>query len=78
MGRSVERSLGYDVVEIDGHDIETLVSELSKERSVPTAIYCNTVKGKGVSFAENVVEWHTGRLTDDMYEQAMKELSNND
>lgn len=70
------RSLGFDVVEIDGHDIDALVKELSQKREKPTAIYCNTIKGKGVSFAENVVEWHTGRLTDEMYEQAMKELTN--
>lgn len=72
------RSLGYDVVEVDGHDVMKLQEELSVMRTKPTAIYCKTVKGKGVSFAENVVEWHTGRLTDEMYEQAMKELSNND
>lgn len=69
------RAIGFDVIEIDGHDVMALQEELSKDRSRPTAIYCNTVKGKGVSFAENVVEWHTGRLTDEMYEQAMKELS---
>ena len=70
------RSIGFEVVEIDGHDIDVLKKELSMERTKPTAIYCNTIKGKGVSFTENVVEWHTGRLTDEMYEQAMKELSN--
>ena len=80
LGSMVDRwkSIGFDVVDINGHDIDALYEELSKKRNVPTAIICRTTKGKGVSFAENVVEWHTGRLTDDMYEQAMKELSNND
>lgn len=72
------RSIGFDAIEIDGHDVMTLQDELMKERSVPTAIICKTIKGKGVSFAQDNVEWHTGRLTDDMYEQAMKELSGND
>ena len=68
-------SIGFDVVEIDGHDIDKLLETFSVKRDKPTAVICKTIKGKGVSFAENVVEWHTGRLTDELYEQAMKELT---
>lgn len=67
-------SIGFDVCEADGHDVMGLQEILSEHFAKPTAIICHTVKGKGISFAENVVEWHTGRLTDELYEQAMKDL----
>ena len=38
-------------------------------------IIAKTVKGKGVSFAENDVTWHTGRLTDELYQEAIRELN---
>ena len=40
----------------------------------PTVIIASTVKGKGVSFMENVMEWHGGTLSPDLYEKAMAEL----
>lgn len=57
------RSFGWVVIEIDGHDVEQLVSALQRAKSVPllgkpTVIIANTVKGKGVSFMENVAAWH--------------------
>lgn len=69
------KSLGYDVIEIDGHDVIALQDELSKKREVPSVLICKTVKGKGVSFAENAVEWHTGRVTDELYDIAMRDLN---
>ena len=41
----------------------------------PVAIVANTVKGKGVSFMENVPKWHSSGLTDAEYETAMRDLS---
>lgn len=55
------RAFGWDTCEIDGHDIETILSALSKLPSTskkPTAIIAHTVKGKGVSFMENDNNWH--------------------
>src|SRR5271157_635279 len=57
------RSFGWEVIICDGHDMPQLVAALQKAKSVPalgkpTVIIANTVKGKGVSFMENVAGWH--------------------
>ena len=57
------RSFGWEVIEIDGHDVEQVVTALQKAKNVPalgkpTMIIADTVKGKGVSFMENVAAWH--------------------
>ena len=67
-------SVGFDVYEIDGHDVMILQEELSKHREKPTVLICKTVKGKGISFAENRVEWHSEKVTEELLEQAMKDL----
>lgn len=56
---------GWHVIEINGHDMREILSALDEAetvKGVPTAIIANTVKGKGVSFAENVVGYHNGML----------------
>lgn len=69
------RSFGWKTVNVDGHDPEALTETCSKDSSdAPLAILASTIKGKGVSFAEGVVSWHHGRLTEELYEQAMLEL----
>jgi transketolase len=57
------RSFGWEVIEVDGHDMPQVVAALQQAKSVPvlgrpTIILANTVKGKGVSFMENVAGWH--------------------
>ena len=55
------RAFGWACVEIDGHDVKAIVAALSPvplEPSRPSAIIAHTVKGKGVSFMENDLEWH--------------------
>ena len=55
------RAFGWNVLEIDGHDMAQVVEalEMAKEtKGVPTAIIAMTTKGKGVSFMENVPKWH--------------------
>ena len=63
------RAFGFSVVEVDGHDVNALRSLLSNlpiDATRPTAIVCHTVKGKGVSFAENEPLWHhKSNLPDD-------------
>ncbi len=71
-------SFGWNVIEIDGHNMEEILSALDEADMVkgkPTVIIAHTVKGKGVSFAENVVGFHNGMLTEENYVQALKELS---
>lgn len=64
---------GWDVRDIDGHDIESVYEALTGKHEKPLAIIANTIKGKGVSFAENNYKWHNARLTKEQYEQAMAE-----
>ncbi len=71
-------SFGWNVIEIDGHNMEEILSALDEADTVkgkPTVIIAHTVKGKGVSFAENVVGFHNGMLTKESYAQALAELS---
>lgn len=70
------QKFGWDCVEVeDGHDIEQLVEAFSHSPSGrPYAIIANTIKGKGISFAENSPGWHHNILTDDLYAKALKEL----
>ena len=69
---------GWNVMEIDGHDMEEIMSALDRAddvKGVPTVIIAHTVKGKGLSFAENVVSYHNGMLTEETYRQALEELA---
>jgi transketolase len=55
------RSFGFEVVEVDGHDVESLkhvFKRLPLCPGKPSAVICHTVKGKGIPFAENDAEWH--------------------
>jgi transketolase len=55
------RSFGFNCREVDGHDVPALEHALASvpfEPGKPSAIICHTVKGKGVSFAENNLKWH--------------------
>lgn len=70
------RSFGWDVYDIDGHDIPEIVSAFDAPRLVgkPRVLVAHTVKGKGISFMENNNEWHHNRLTKANYDLAMAEL----
>lgn len=71
-------SFGWNVMEIDGHDMEEIMSALDRAddvKGVPTVIIAHTVKGKGLSFAENVLSYHNGMLTEETYRQALEELA---
>lgn len=71
------KSFGFNVIEVDGHDIEKLLEALdsSEKSDFPTCIIANTIKGKGVHFMENRVEWHGKALTDEELSIALKELN---
>lgn len=71
-------AFNYHVIVIDGNDMEQVVNALKEVGTVngrPVAIVANTVKGKGVSFMENVPKWHSSGLTDAEYEIAMRDLN---
>lgn len=69
-------AFGFEAQMVDGHDVAQLKDALSVVSKKPRVIIAKTVKGKGVSFAENVVDWHAAYLTKELYEQAMEELMN--
>lgn len=71
-------AFGWKVIEIDGHDMEQILTALDKADETsgqPTVIIAHTIKGKGVSFAENVVGCHNVALTEENYQQALAELT---
>lgn len=72
------KAFGWNVLEIDGHNMEEILTALDAAEACkgrPTAIIAHTVKGKGLSFAENQTSWHNAPLTKELYEQALAELS---
>lgn len=70
------RSFGWEVRSINGHDYAELIRALTDppEHGKPTFIIANTVKGRGVSFMENVAKWHHGVPSEAELKQAMSEL----
>ncbi|NLI98111.1 transketolase [bacterium] len=71
------RAFGWHVLVIDGHDFSQLLSAFrfaSEQRGCPTAIIARTVKGKGVSFMENNLEFHGRAPTDEELKWALAEL----
>ena len=70
------RAVGFEVLEVDGHDVAALMAAFQKEREggKPRAVVANTIKGKGVSFMENNNDWHHNRLTEEQYQSAIAEL----
>jgi len=71
------RNFGWQVKEVDGHNIEQLLSALSIEmvsEDRPLAIIAHTIKGKGVSFMENDPKWHHRKLTQEEALLAIKEI----
>lgn len=71
------RAFGWEVSEINGHDMGEILDALDEAASIkgqPTMIICHTIKGRGVSFAEDVSSFHHCSLTQEQYETAMKDL----
>ena len=74
-------AFGWDVVRVDGHDIDALVATLGRlkaaaaDEAAPVAVIAATVKGKGVSFMENQAGWHGKAPKAEELEIALAELS---
>jgi len=70
------RAFGWNVRELDGHDHGQLRSAFTAapQPGVPTAVIAHTVKGKGVSFMEDRLEWHYKSPSDAQLAQALQEL----
>ena len=72
------RAFGFEVMEINGHDFDQMEAAFKKARETkgkPFGIVMHTVKGTGVSYMTNSVEWHGKAPNDAEYEIAMNELN---
>ncbi len=70
-------AFNWNVITIDGHDFDQIESAVSAAEACtdkPTAIICKTVKGKGVSYMENKVEWHGSAPNEELTAIALAEL----
>lgn len=73
-------AFGWNVLTIDGHSIEEIQVAIEKAKACsdkPTAVICKTIKGKGVSFMENVAAWHGTAPSKEQCEQALAEIGGN-
>ena len=71
-------SFGFHVMAIDGHDFDQIEKAMEEAKTIkgqPSAIVMKTVKGKDVSFMENLASWHGVAPNKEQYEQAMAELN---
>jgi transketolase len=71
-------SFGWDVTDVEGHDLTQLLDAIGKAQKVrgqPAVIIAHTIKGKGVSFMENNVDFHGKAPNAEQLEKALKELA---
>lgn len=71
-------AFGWEVLKADGHDVASIAEGIEKAKAVhgkPTLIILETVKGKGVSFAEDTAAYHNGIFDEPRFAQAMQEMA---
>jgi transketolase len=73
------KSLGFEVIELDGHHIPNMVGAMQEFKKSPNqkpkVIIADTIKGKGVTFMENKLDWHYLPMSEDQYAMALKEIT---
>lgn len=72
------KAFGWHVAEMDGHNLKEIVETLDQVDKItgkPKMIIARTVKGKGIPFAENVVAFHNGELTQEQFKKACADLA---
>ena len=78
LGKKFE-AFGFDSYEIDGNDMNQIVAAIELSHAAkngkPKCLFAHTVKGKGVSYMENVCSWHGNAPNEEQYHQAMNELN---
>lgn len=72
------KACGWNVIELDGHDIGEIKQRFdelpSADSKIPTVLICHTIKGKGVPFMEQKVLWHAGKITQEQLDESLKHL----
>lgn len=75
------RAFGFAVEEVDGHNVQQLRAALKRtpfDPQKPSAIICHTIKGKGITFVENNLNWHhKNKVTEDEVKSLLAELEAN-
>lgn len=78
------KAMGFDTVEVDGHNVDEVLATLDQltvpsnangQPGKPKVVIAHTVKGKGVSYMENQLEWHYLPMTEAQYEQACADVN---
>ncbi len=73
--REKAEAFGWETAEVNGHDVDAIYKAISDRKGdKPFFLIGNTVKGRGVSFMENVAIWHYRSPNQEEYQQAIKEL----
>ena len=71
-------AFNWEVCEVDGHDIGSLLSTLKRAKSArtgkPQCVIAHTIKGKGVDFMENQLAWHYRSPNDEQYREARRQI----
>jgi transketolase len=67
-------AFGWEVIQVDGHNHQDLLKAFELPQTKPKVIIAHTVKGKGVSFMEDTLDWHYKSPNKEQYEQALHEL----
>ena len=69
-------AFGWEAIEVDGHDEQAMYEAVTgREGGRPMMLVCRTVKGKGISFMENVAIWHYRSPNKEEYQKGVKELT---
>jgi transketolase len=71
------KSFGWEVIDINGHDIEQILEAFEKARQSsgkPVCVLARTIKGKGISFMENITDWHGKAPDESQYKASMVEI----
>jgi len=71
-------AFGWNVIRIDGHNMVEIVHALNTarhHRNRPTMIVADTIKGKGISFAQNTATYHNNEMKGDLYKKAVAEIN---
>jgi transketolase len=71
-------SFGLNPITVDGHDVEAIADAIDKAKENKTTasiIIADTIKGKGVSFMENLYQWHGKTPSDEEFAKAFEELN---
>jgi transketolase len=68
-------AFGWESIEVDGHNFEEILKAAMEDSNKPRCVIANTVKGKGVSFMENKIEWHYKSASPEELTSAISEIS---